>query len=88
MILLYLVEFVPGSVYSGPWYCLWTGGYKVCVCTSLYPPGYLHEHTPETLMISHQYYAHSDKYTCNAKCSMICKLFVTPSTHKYVSVPE
>ena len=44
-------------------------------------------YTRNTLMISWQYYAYSDKCTCTAKCSMICKLFVTPSTHKFVSVP-
>ena len=44
-------------------------------------------YTRDTLMISWQYYAYSDECTCNAKCSMICKLLVTPSTHKFVSVP-
>ena len=37
---------------------------RVCVCmsvyvrTSLYTPGYPHEHKPETLMIGRQYYAY------------------------------
>ena len=32
--------------------------YTCAVCTSLYSPGYPHEHKPETLMIGHQYYAY------------------------------
>ena len=66
----------------------------VCVnaCTSVYPPGYSHEHKPETLMIGRQYYAYWQQEvtictsievnTYIAKCSMICKLFVTPSMHR------
>ena len=30
----------------------------VNVCTSLYPPGYSHEHKPKGFMIGRQYYAY------------------------------